>query len=132
MSIETIPKKKIDELGVKLSTIISEKKELLSNIEANIEFGITLVSQMETLRSIIGRAKVKMNEEKKEIKEMEIKHSKINKLNEISPKSTSYEEEIIMFAECDSVVENQLNIINKDSIENINRALKYLLIRYVA
>jgi len=127
MSLDSISKKKIDELGLKLLNIVNEKNYLLRNVEENIEFGKTLVGQMKILYDNIEKAQSKMNEEKKKIKEMQGKYSKIDKLNGISSKSASYEDEIILFAECDSMVENQLSIINKESIENINQNIEILI-----
>eukprot|EP00826_Nyctotherus_ovalis_P042395 TRINITY_DN4354_c0_g1_i8.p1 TRINITY_DN4354_c0_g1~~TRINITY_DN4354_c0_g1_i8.p1 ORF type:complete len:368 (-),score=83.01 TRINITY_DN4354_c0_g1_i8:134-1237(-) len=127
MSLEVVSNHTISDLAQKLKAIIGGKKNMMSAVAANIEFGMTLVGQLENLQKTIKKAIMRMDFEKKEIKEMENKFSKIDRLKEINLKSDTYEEEIILFAECDSIIDNQSNILNKDCIENINQNIEILI-----
>ena len=127
MSSSDIPKEKIEDILRKLATAINSKRELLYSAEENIKLGNQLYRQMEDLKKQINKISQQFAKEKSQIEDTEKIYKKMSKITEINIDSKTYEDDILIYVECESIVSNKASIMDKNSIENLNQDLEIFL-----
>ena len=117
----------INNTSMTLTSLIDSKVDIIKSIKAKINFAKEIIEVAKDLESIINKATTKIEEEEKEIKEMNQIQGKLSKISNIATNKPVADSEVMNFVVCESMITNSMDLKEKESIAYLDQGIEIFL-----